>query len=617
MGNYKPFDVSATVASQSQWQTLKKLAVHLWPAGRMDLRLRVILALGFLALAKTVNVYIPFLYKSAVDSLSPDNTIIVLPLGIIAAYGAARVLHQLFGELRDFLFAKVAQHSQRIIGLNTFKHLHLLSLRFHLDRQTGGLSTVIEKGTKGIQFVLSFTIFNILPTLFEIILVTVVLYFNLGARYAAVTLITISGYITYTITITSWRLKHRRLMNEKDFEANNKSIDSLLNYETVKYFGNESHEYRRFDKALSGYESAAIKSQTSLSILNVGQGLIIGSGLFIIMAMAGIGVTEGTLTLGDFVLVNTFLIQLYLPLNFLGFVYREIKQGLLDMEKMFELLDTEAEIKDKANADPLKIDGGNIEFKNVSFGYDNDRKILDKISFRVPAGKTVAVVGTSGAGKSTLSKLLFRFYEADSGAILIDEQEITSVTQKSLRSSIGVVPQDTVLFNDTIAYNIHYGNPAADKAEIIKAAKLARLHDFVQKLPAGYDTIVGERGLKLSGGEKQRVAIARTILKNPQIMLFDEATSALDTVTEKEIQESLHEVSKNRTTLIIAHRLSTIVDADEILVLKDGRIVEQGSHRSLLQSNGVYASSWRHQQETKDYQARQDQTQKSSLQKSA
>ena len=590
--------------NRSPWLTIKDLLTYLWPVGRTDLRTRVLLAMIFLAAAKIITVYIPFLYKSAVDSLSLDGNMLALPLGVIIAYGSARVLTQVFGELRDFVFVRVAQHAQRTISLSTFKHLHALSLRFHLERQTGGLSRVIERGTRGIQFVLTFSLFNILPTIFEIMLVTIVLFVKLDIRFAAITFFTISGYIVYTLAVTSWRLKFRRQMNAKDSEANTKAIDSLLNYETVKYFGNEGHEYKRYDEALAGYEFSAIRSQTSLSILNVGQGFIIGVGLVVVMALAGSGVVQGQLTIGDFVLVNTFLIQLFLPLNFLGFVYREIRQGLIDMEKMFELLDINAEVRDPIDARSLKIENGVVEFKNVSFGYSEDRGILRNISFTVPAGQTVAIVGPSGAGKSTISKLLYRFYDVSSGSITIDGQDIQSVTQQSLRDAIGVVPQDTVLFNDTIAYNIQYGDPLAGPEIIEEAAKLASLHEFIAKLPQGYETMVGERGLKLSGGEKQRVAIARTIVKDPDVLIFDEATSSLDSLTEKEIQHSLVEVSRNRTTLVIAHRLSTIIDADEILVLRDGEIVEQGNHNDLVEQDGEYASIWMRQREAREYQSR-------------
>lgn len=606
MATNQKFNAVSDTERPSQWRTLVKLTKYLWPKKRMDLRSRVVLALSCLVLAKIINVYVPFLYKHAVDALSVDPNLIVFPVAVIIAYGGARVLHQFFGELRDVIFVKVAQHAQRKIGLATFKHLHELSLAFHLERQTGGLSRVIERGTRGIQFVLSFMLFNILPTLIEILLVTGVLLYQFHWTFAAVTFFTILGYIVFTLWITEWRLKYRREMNQKDSEANTKAIDSLLNYETVKYFSNEEHESKRFDSALAQYEAAAIKSQASLSLLNVGQGSIIGLGLILVMVMAGKGVVGGSLTIGDFVLVNTFLIQLYLPLNFLGFVYREVKQSLIDMEKMFELIGVHSEIQDAPDAKPLKACDGEIEFKNVTFAYLPERTILKNVSFNVKAGKTVAIVGPSGAGKSTIARLLFRFFDISKGAIHIDGQDIRKVTQKSLRKAIGVVPQDTVLFNDSIEYNIQYGCPEAEKEKVFHAAKLAKIHDFIQKLPKKYTSLVGERGLKLSGGEKQRVAIARTILKKPCILLFDEATSALDSHTEKEIQASLNEVSKGRTTLIIAHRLSTIVHADEILVLKEGEIVERGTHAKLLAEKGEYAGMWQKQQEAQEYQEKLD-----------
>ena len=582
---------------RSHLQTVRKLAVYLWPKDRLDLRVRVVLALSMLVLAKLVNVYVPFLYKASIDALSKPAQIVAVPVLLIAAYGIARVLAQGFGELRDFLFAKVGQHAQRSVALNTFRHIHALSLRFHLERQTGGLSRVIERGTNGIEFFLNFLLFNILPTFLEIGLVTGILFYQFGALFALSAFGTIALYIAYTMMVTDWRVRYRREMNEKDAEANTKAVDSLLNYETVKYFGNEELEFRRFDLALAGYERAAVISQGTLSLLNIGQGTIIGVGLMVVMWLSGRGVVDGSLTVGDFVMVNTFLIQLYLPLNFLGFVYREMKQGLIDMDKMFELISVDAEIQDPPDARPLADGPGSVEFKDVDFSYSPDRPILKDISFTILPGQTVAVVGPSGAGKSTLSRILFRFYDIQKGTVKIDGQPLTAVTQKSLRSAIGVVPQDTVLFNDTIEYNIHYGRPSASKEEVVAAAKLAKIHDFVSSLPQGYQTMVGERGLKLSGGEKQRVAIARTILKNPRILIFDEATSALDSHTEKQIQASLNEVSKDRTALIVAHRLSTVIDADEILVLVDGRIVERGKHAALLQKEGEYAQMWRRQQE--------------------
>jgi ATP-binding cassette subfamily B protein len=598
------YDATTEAKDRSHLKTLKTLSKYLWPKGRPGLKLRVVLALISLAAAKGVNVYIPFLYKGAVDALTPEAVALTLPLGLIIAYGGAKVLTQFFGEFRDFIFARVTTHAERSVALSTFKHLHALSLRFHLERQTGGLSRVIERGTSGIQFLLAFSLFNIVPTILEVSLVVVILFFKFDILYASVTFITVSGYIIFTLIVTEWRLKYRRDMNEKDSEANTKSIDSLINYETVKYFGNEAHEYARFDRSLAGFEAAAIKNQTSLSLLNIGQGFIIGAGLIIIMTMAAKGVVSGSQTIGDFVLVNTFMIQLFMPLNFLGFVYRQVKQSLIDMDKMFELLEVNEEISDRPDAAELKVEKGEVAFDAVTFGYGEARTILHDVSFSVPSGKTVAIVGPSGAGKSTISRLLFRFYDTGEGAIRIDGTDIREVTQHSLRASIGIVPQDTVLFNDSIAYNIQYGCPTCGEDRVREVAKLAKIHDFIESLPDGYDTVVGERGLKLSGGEKQRVAIARTILKNPSILLFDEATSALDSSTEKEIQASLKEVSKDRTTLVIAHRLSTIVEADEILVLKEGRIIERGRHRHLLDEKGEYAEMWARQQEAKAYETK-------------
>lgn len=587
-----------------QYRTLVTLLPYLWPAGHWSMRGRVIVALALLVLSKLANVYVPLFYRDAVDALSGkaavDGAVLAaaVPVGLLLAYGGARVVSVAFGELREAVFARVAQRAIRTAALRTFQHLHVLSLRFHMNRQTGGLSRIIERGVKGIEFVLAFMMFNILPTLFEILLVCGILWKLFNFWYALVTFLTIGIYIGFTLVVTEWRLKYRRAMNDRDTEANTKAIDSLLNYETVKYFGNEAHEARRFDSAMQAYETASVKSTVSLSYLNVGQGAVIAVGLIIVMLMAGQGVVDGEMTLGDFVLVNAYLIQLYLPLNFLGFVYRQIRQSLTDMEAMFKVLDIETEVSDRLDAQPLALNGGSVEFDHVDFGYDARRPILRDVSFTVPSGKTVAIVGPSGAGKSTISRLLFRFYDVNGGAVRIDGQDIASVTQKSLRSSIGIVPQDTVLFNDSIYYNVLYGRPGASPSEVENAARLARIHDFITALPDGYESNVGERGLKLSGGEKQRVAIARTILKSPTILLFDEATSALDTHTEKEIQESLREVSSNRTTLVIAHRLSTVIDADEILVLEEGRVVERGRHEDLLSTNGAYAAMWRKQQET-------------------
>lgn len=581
------------------FSTLRTLFPYLWPPGKAGLKARVVAALLCLFAAKAATVYVPLLYKQAVDELGKGAPgTVTVPLGLILAYGTARVLSLLFSELRDALFARVGQHAIRSVGMQIFRHLHGLALRFHLARQTGGLNRAIERGTKGIQTLLSFLLFNILPTFFEIGLVCVVLWKMFDGWLALATGATVTLYIAYTLAVTEWRTKFRRQMNETDSEANTKAIESLLNYETVKYFGNEEHEARRYDASLTRYERAAVRSQVSLSILNVGQAVIISVGLTLVMWMAANGIAEGRYTLGDFVLVNTYLLQLYTPLSFFGFIYREIKQALIDMERMFELLGQDREVADRPGALPLRVVGGAVEFRDVHFGYDPRRSILKGVSFTIPAGMTVAVVGTSGAGKSTIARLLFRFYDTDSGAILIDGQDVRDVTQASVRTAIGVVPQDTVLFNDTIRYNIGYGRPGATDAEIEAAARLAHIHDLILTMPDGYETKVGERGLKLSGGEKQRVAIARTILKNPAVFLFDEATSALDTHTEREIQANLREVSQGRSTLIIAHRLSTVADADEIIVLADGRIVERGRHPQLLAQGGIYAGMWTRQQES-------------------
>ena len=586
--------------ARDQLMVLKTLSKYLWPTGQNEIKLRVAAALLCLALAKIANVYVPILFSQAVDILATKSTtdiILTLPISLLLSYGLLRVLTISFAELRDAIFAKVGQSAIRTVALQTFKHLHRLSLRFHLERQTGGLSRSIERGTKGIDFLLNFMLFNIIPTLLEILLVCGILWGLFNFWYAFVTFGTITSYICFTVIVTEWRLKFRRRMNETDNTANTRAIDSLINYETVKYFGNEAFEAGRLDKALANYESAAVKSKTSLSLLNIGQSLIIGGGLTIILIMAGNGVAQSKLSVGDFVLVNTYLIQLYLPLNFLGFVYREIKQSIIDMEAMFSLLEVDCEVLDSSNAGDLKAGSGEINFENVSFGYDERRPILHDISFSVLPGTKTAIVGPSGSGKTTISRLLFRFYDVSGGAIKIDGQDIRSVRQASVREAIGIVPQDTVLFNDTIAYNIEYGFPGCSEQSIVKAAKSAAIHDFILSTPDRYQTMVGERGLKLSGGEKQRVSIARTILKDPRIFLFDEATSSLDSLTEKEIQKSLNQISLERTTLVIAHRLSTIIDADDIIVLEAGRIVERGQHDQLLVSNGVYASMWLRQQQ--------------------
>jgi len=539
-----------------------------------------------------------------VDQLSRPTALLAVPVFAIVAYSVARVTSQLLGEIRDAVFAKVAQHSVREVGLTIFSHLHGLSLRFHLERQTGGISRIIERGVQGVQTLLSFSLFNVLPTIIEIALVCGVLFFRYDIWFAALTGLTIIIYIGFTLLVSEWRVDIRKTMNSADNDANTKAIDSLLNYETVKYFNNEVHEIHRYDKALKRYETAAIQSQTSLTYLNIGQGLIITVGLGAVMVLAAVGVKNGTHTVGDFVLVNTFLIQLYMPLNFLGFVYRSIKQSLVDIGSMFTMMDVIPEVQDSPGAPPLRVESGAIQFKNVHFAYDERRPVLQGISFSVPAGTSVAIVGGSGAGKSTITRLLYRFYDVQSGDIVIDDQSVKSVTQGSVRQAIGIVPQDTVLFNDTILYNIQYGRPAASFEEVVAAAKLAQISEFIDHLPDQYQTMVGERGLKLSGGEKQRVAIARTILKNPAILIFDEATSALDTHTEKEIQRALHVISQNKTTVIIAHRLSTVVDADQILVLDKGTIVERGRHEVLIAQNGAYAALWKRQQERSEYEAR-------------
>ena len=562
-----------------------------------EFRGRVIIALMLLGMAKLANIGVPLVLKEIVDALDKPKALMVLPLFFLLAYGALRLATSLFGELRDMVFAKVIQRAIRKVALKVFQHLHSLGLRFHLERQTGGVSRDIERGTHGVRFLLNFMIFNILPTLFEILLVSVILFARYDPWFGITIFLSLISYIVYTLLITEWRMIFRRTMNAMDSKANTKAIDSLLNYETVKYFNNEDYESRRYDDNLASWEKAAIKNQTSLSALNIGQGAIIAISVTILMILAGNGVAKGTMSLGDLVMINAFMIQLYMPLHFLGFVYREIRHSLADMERMFDLLNEHPDVKDKPLAKPLALQQGAIHFDNINFSYNQDRQILFNASFDILAGHKVAVVGTSGAGKSTLARLLFRFYDVDSGSIQIDGQDIRDVTLESLRSSIGVVPQDTVLFNDTIYYNIAYGNPYADKDAIIDAAKRAHIHDFIVSLPEGYETMVGERGLKLSGGEKQRVAIARTILKNPKILIFDEATSALDSKTEKNIQQELRDIAVNRTTLVIAHRLSTIMDADEIIVLDQGRIIERGSHNDLLQKNGHYAHMWTLQQQ--------------------
>ena len=588
-------------------RTIARLLPYLWPKDRPEVRVRVVAALLLLAGAKVATIVVPLFYRYAVDALSGQGgSAVAVPLGIVLAYGGARVCAQAFSELREIVFARVAHQAMHKVALETFQHLHLLSLRFHLDRQTGGLNRAIERGTAGIENLLHFTLFQVVPTFLEIAMVCGTLWYLYDWRFAAVTLATIAIYVAYTFAVTAWRLRYRRAMLEAEGEASTKAIDSLLNYETVKYFGNEAHEARRFDRSLDAYERAAILSKTSLSLLNVGQGFTIAIGLTAVMLMAAYDVAAGAMTVGGFVMVNAYLIQLYLPLNFLGMVYREIRQALIDMQSMFRLLHANAEVVDSPDAKALAVSGAHVRFENVGFGYDPRRPILQGVDLDVPPGRTLAIVGASGAGKSTISRLLFRFYDVTDGAVKIDGQDIRDVTQASLRAAIGIVPQDTVLFNDTIYYNIAYGRPDASQAEVEEAAKLARIHDFVLSLPDGYRTRVGERGLKLSGGERQRVSIARTILKRPKLLVFDEATSALDTRTEKAIQESLRQISAGVTTLTIAHRLSTVVDADQIVVLEKGRVVERGTHNELLLADGVYAQMWRRQLETREAQARID-----------
>ncbi len=572
-------------------QTIRSLLPYLWPSGAPGVRFRVVCAAAFLVAAKVATVYIPLVYSHAVDALAPKDSVVAVPLALIAAYALLRIASSGFGELRDAVFASVQQRTIRKVALQTFEHLHRLSLRFHLDRQTGGLSRAIERGTAGVEAVLRLAVFNILPTLFEVLLVTAILWRMFDWRFAAVTFAAVSLYIMFTLLFTNWRVKFRRLMNDMDSDAQTKAVDSLLNFETVKYFGNEAHEAARFDGARARYERAAVRSQVTLNMLNLGQALIISLGLALVMLMAADGVQKGTMTVGQFVLVNTYLMQLYQPLNLLGFVYREIKQGLVDMEAMFRLMSVNQEVADRSTARAL-ASAGTVTFRDVKFGYNPNREILKGVSFTVPAGSKLAIVGPTGAGKSTISRLLFRFYDVSEGSVEIDGVDVRALSQASLRAAIGVVPQDTVLFNDTIGYNIAYGRPGASQEQVERAARLAQVHDFIQSLPEGYQTRVGERGLKLSGGEKQRVAIARTILKDPEILILDEATSALDSRTEQEIDAALRLVSADRTTLVIAHRLSTVVDADEIIVLQDGRVAERGTHAALLADQGLYARMW-------------------------
>lgn len=586
----------AAQPARNDWKTIRTLLPYLW-----EFKARVALALILLVLAKIAGVTVPFVMKHIVDGFTVHGAMaFVLPVGMILLYGLLRFGSTGLGELRDAVFAKVTQRAIRRVALRVFNHLHGLSLRFHLARQTGGVSRDIERGTKGISFLLNFMLFNILPTLVEISLVTLILLRQYHWSFAAVTLGTIAVYIGFTLFITEWRMVYRRTMNDMDSKANSRAIDSLLNYETVKYFSNEGWEARRYEDSLKIWETAAVKNQTSLALLNAGQSLIIAVGVTGLMYLAAQGLVDKTMTIGDFVLVNAYLIQLYAPLHFLGFVYREIKHSLADMEKMFDLMAKDFEVQDRESAVPLQTKAAAIEFDRVLFAYEPDRTILHEVSFTIPLGKSLAVVGSSGAGKSTLSRLLFRFYDVSGGAVKINGVDIRDYTQDSLRAHIGIVPQDTVLFNDSIEYNIAYGRPDASREEIIEAARSAHILPFIESLPQGWETQVGERGLKLSGGEKQRVAIARTILKNPPILIFDEATSALDSVTEKNIQSELKSIAAQRTTLVIAHRLSTVMEADEIVVLDGGRIVERGTHVQLLAQAGHYAHLWEMQQREED-----------------
>ena len=594
----------SSLSRHSALETISGLLPYLWPRGDVRGRLLVVAAVLLLVAAKVATVYVPLVYSRAVDVLSRHDPshVLAVPVGLIVAYGLLRIASGGFGELRDAVFAPVKQRVIRKVAMQTFQHLHALSLRFHLDRQTGGVTRAIERGTIAIELILRLGVFNIVPTLLETLMVTGIIWHIFDWRFALATLVTVVVYVGFTIGFTGWRIGIRRRMNDIDSEASSKALDSLLNYETVKYFGNEGHEVHRYDEAQARYERAAVRTQVSLNMLNLGQAAIIAVAMAVVMLMAAREVADGKLTVGKFVLINTYLMQLYQPLNFLGFVYSSLRQGVVDLEQMFNLLGRSQDVSDRPGAVILpgrleEAPAAALRFEDVHFGYRADREILHGVSFSVPPGGRVAIVGPTGAGKSTISRLLFRFYDIDGGRVLIDGRDVRDYRQASLRAAIGVVPQDTVLFNDTIRYNIAYGRIGASQDEIEHAARLAQVHDFVQRLPDGYDTRVGERGLKLSGGEKQRVAIARTILKNPRLLILDEATSALDTHTEQEIQAALRTVAADRTTLVIAHRLSTIIDADEILVLDDGRIAERGTHRGLLESDGVYARMWAAQAE--------------------
>lgn len=600
-----------TVSDISTFSTLRNLWPYMWPADRADLRARVTWATLLLVVAKLTLVAGPYFFKWATDALAGDAksppplpSFLLAPVMLVVAYNVVRLVQLGFNQLRDALFARVGQYAVRQLAFRTFVHMHQLSLRFHLERRTGGLSRIIERGTKGIETIVRFIMLNTAPTILEFALTTGIFAYTYGWKYVVVVAATVWLYVWFTVRASDWRISIRRDMNDSDTDANTKAIDSLLNFETVKYFNNEGMEAERFDRSMARYEMAATRIWTSLGWLNFGQGIIFGLGTVIVMCMSALEVQAGTQSVGDFVFINAMLVQLSVPLNFIGFIYREIRQGLTDIEQMFDLLDVPQEITDKPDARPLAVSAGKVEFRDVHFAYDPNRKILKGVSFEVPAGKTVAIVGPSGAGKSTISRLLFRFYDVQGGQVLIDGQDVRDVTQESLRGAIGMVPQDTVLFNDTIAYNIRYGRVGASEADVEKAAELAQIGPFIKRLPEGYRSMVGERGLKLSGGEKQRVAIARTILKAPPILMLDEATSALDSHTEQEIQAALDLVSKGRTTIVIAHRLSTVITADEIIVLKDGQIAERGTHAELMRQHGLYASMWDRQREATEAEER-------------
>ncbi|QJR16202.1 ABCB family ABC transporter ATP-binding protein/permease [Usitatibacter palustris] len=588
----KPSSASSAAPPQGDLGVIAKLLPYLW-----EYRGRVLLALGFLVAAKLTNIGVPVVMKGIVDGLSGPHAVLAVPVALLVAYGVLRLSSTLFNELRDVVFVKVSHRAMRRVALEVFHHLHALSLRFHLERQTGGLTREIERGTRGISTLLSFMVFSVLPTLLEMALVTGFLIVRFDVWFGVITVAAIILYVALTFAISEWRTQHRRTMNDMDSKANTRAVDSLLNYETVKYFGNEKWEADRYDDTLKRYERAAVTSETSLGLLNAAQAAVIALAVSLLMWRAADGIVVGKLTLGDLVMVNALLIQLYIPLNFLGVMYREMKQAFIDMEKMFKLLSENREVQDKPNAPAVKITGAAIAFENVDFSYDGRRQILQGVSFEVPAGHTVAVVGASGSGKSTLARLLFRFYDVQQGRITIDGQDLRDVTQASVRAAMGIVPQDTVLFNDTIYYNIAYGRPGSTREEIVAAAEVAHIREFIERQPDGWETTVGERGLKLSGGEKQRVSIARTMLKNPPILIFDEATSALDSKTEKSIQGELRQIARDRSALVIAHRLSTVVDADAILVMHDGRIIERGSFRDLMAQDGRFAEMWRLQQE--------------------